>query len=132
MSQQDEGPPDPLDFRRHRQVEGNNGAGANTFAPGAAFSVAGGAFSKIVPVAGALAITLRGLFATAGGTLSFAYVRPAPNTATAYGVSNPGNVTVSANTEFATSITPNGEGNLQITFTPGGSGTVTFFDVMQQ
>lgn len=132
MGQENEGPPDPLDFRRHRQVEGNDGAGANTFAPGAAFSVAGGAFSKIVPVAGALAVTVRGLFATVGGTLAFVYVRPAPNTATAYGVSNPPNVTVTGDAEFLATFTPNGEGNVKITFTPGGSGTVTFFDVMQQ
>lgn len=126
------GSPDPLDFRRHRPVEGNFGAGANSFAASAAFSVAGGNIVKVIPIAGALAITLRGLFATQGGTLSFAYLRPPPADATAYGVSNPANVTVTANTEFATTINPNGEGNLRITFAPGGTGSVTFFDQMQQ
>lgn len=127
------GTPDPLDFRRHRRVEEDRQNNPSGFAEGGALSVAGGAVSKLIPVAGALAVTFRGLFAaSAGGTFTFAYVRPDSAAGTSYGVSNPANVVVSGGTEFCFTINPNGEGNLLVTFTPSGTGTITFFDTMQQ
>lgn len=122
------GTPDPLDFRRARPIA--------EFKDGLAFSVAGGAITALIPIAGALAVTLRGLFAATGGTgsgtLSFAYRRSPSNVQTAYGISNPGNVAVTGGTEFIVTINPNGESILAVTFTPSDTGVVTFFDQMQQ
>ena len=124
----DAGTPDPLDFRRHRAIP--------DFKDGLPFTVAGGAITALLPIAGALAVTLRGLFAATGGTgsgtLTFAYRRPPTNVQTAYGISNPPNVAVVGGTEFIVTINPNGESVLAVTFTPSDTGVVTFFDQMQQ
>lgn len=130
------GTSDPLDFRFHRALGGSS----DTLKQGATLAN-GVAVTCVVPIAGALAVRLRGLF-TAGGTMTFRYLYPAsrrdPNTALSSQVYSSavippaGNLTVVANTEFAQDITPNGESDLLITFTPSGAGAVTFFDGMQQ
>jgi len=118
----DAGIPDPLDARVHRAVSGG------TLKAGATY-VNTDVLEVILPIAGALSVRLRGLFATAGGTLSFAYLRP--DGTTAYTTNNPSNVTVTAGTEAVATIQPNGEGWLRVRFTATGTGAVTYFDVMQ-
>lgn len=81
--------------------------------------------------AGALAVTLRGLF-TGGGTLSFKYLRPVPPYTGQYGVGNPADKPVLANAEFLYTFEPNGESAVLVTFTEAAAGSVTFLDVMQQ
>lgn len=117
------GTPDPLDARRHRPVSGG------TLEAGAAF-VNLDVDDTIVPIAGALAVRVRGLF-TGGGTLSFSYLRPPPFEGTAYTVSNPPSVVVVANTEFVTTFEPQGESLVRIRFTASATGVVTYLDVMQ-
>jgi hypothetical protein len=138
------GTSDPLDFRIARAVGapatdtlygGNIAAGL----PGSTLTDATAVTAQIA-IAGALLVRLRGLF-TAGGTLHFQYLRPAALRPAAAGagyaystavVPPVGDVTVTANTEFSADITPGGESDLLVTFTPSASGVVTFFDVMQQ
>lgn len=143
------GTSDPLDFRNARAVGSPSGGahglyGGNlaTEKPGSSFSVAGGALTAEIAIAGALLVRLRGLFATAGGTLSFKYLRPAslrPASSAAAGyayaasvVTPHADVSVTGDAEFSVDIEPGGESDLLVTFTPGGTGVVTFFDVMQQ
>lgn len=81
-----------------------------------------------VPIAGSRLVTVRGL-ASIGGALDFYFVRP--NGVTRYTVSNPTAVVVADATEFATTITCNGEATLEIAFTPTADSTISWFDVYQ-
>jgi hypothetical protein len=102
--------------------------GATLF-PGVSYTNAQ-TFDAIVPVAGAAKVRFRWLFATAGGTLSFAYLRPVP-AQTAYTTGNPPNATVTAGAEGTVTIEPVGEAWVRVRFTAGGTGTCTFLDVSQ-
>jgi hypothetical protein len=94
----------------------------------AVLSTGVGAASYVsIPDAGAW--RFRGLF-TVGGTLSFAYHRPPPTAETAYTDATPDDVAVTANTPFTTTIFPQGECFVVVTYTPSGNGTVTYLDVM--
>lgn len=86
--------------------------------------------TQVIPVSGASSVTIRGKFSVAG-TLSFAFRRSPPDTATAYTVGNPSDVTVSAATEFEKMCYCVGESELAVTFTADSTGTVTFLDQMQ-
>lgn len=131
----DAGTPDPLDFRRHRTVDAPLGGQPPGVLGAACPFVNGTPITKLIPVAGALSVTLRGLFAATGGTgsgtLSFQFMRPAPFSTTPYATNNPANVAVTGGTEFIVTINPNGEAWMLVTFTPSGNGVVTYFDQMQ-
>lgn len=149
QNRQQAGTSDPLDFRNARPVGTRPGAvespatnlyGGNlaTNDPGTAFTNAD-AVTAEVAIAGAFLIRLRGLF-TGGGTLNMKYLRPASCRAPAgspgytydESLEGPGtDVTVVANTEFVVDISPGGESDLLLTFTPTADGHVVFFDVMQ-
>lgn len=134
------GTPDPLDFRRARPVGG-------FFAQGAILSDTV-ATVVLVPIAGALALRLRGKISTTEavppnpiGTLSFAYRRPPPNEATAYSTAldaASADQLVTKDAEFMVNVAPVGESLLAITYTPAGGidpaavVTITFLDQMQQ
>lgn len=128
------GTADPLDFRYARKVGGT----ADTLKAGAVLANATDV-QVVAAIAGALAFRLRGLF-TASGTLKFYYLRPgaerAGNTiADAYDPTvGPAlaNVAVVGNTSFVADVTPTGESELLIIFTPSGAGVVTYLDGMQQ
>ena len=150
QNRQQAGTSDPLDFRNARPVgkrvaivtPQTNLYGGNlaTNDPGTAFTNADPVVAEVA-IAGAFLVRLRGLF-TGDGTLSFRYLRPAsarPADPSAAGyaydptVTGPhADVTVTADTEFLVDINPGGESDLEVTFTPGADGVVTFFDVMQQ
>lgn len=121
------GVPATLTVRVPRSVSG-------LFTDGAEL-LAANTYTQVTPIAGALAIRLRGKF-TCAGTLSFLYRRPpygaGGDAATAYdaALTPPhADVLVSANTEFLVNIEPVGESYLAITFAPSGNGVVTFLDV---
>lgn len=125
---------DPLDFPFHRSLGGK----ADTLKEGA--TLANGVDKQVVAkIAGALVFRTRGLF-TAGGTLKFYYLRPGANrdantVALSYAaaVAPPhADVVVVGNTSFCVDITPSGESELLIIFTPTGAGAVTYLDGMQQ
>lgn len=92
-------------------------------------TILSGAEAKVrVPIAGSRLVTVRCL-ATVGGSLDFYFVRP--DGVTRYAVSNPTAGVVANNTQYAQTITCNGEATLEIAFTPTADTTVTFFDVYQ-
>lgn len=94
-----------------------------------ATTILSGAETKVrVPIAGSRLVTIRGL-ASIGGSLDLYFVHPTDNTR--YTVNNPTAVTVVDATEFATTITCNGEAVLEIAFTPSADSTVGFFHVYQ-
>lgn len=125
---------DPLDFRFHRALGGKD----DTLKEGAALANTV-VVAVVVAIAGAFVFRYRGLF-TAAGTLKFYYLRPggsrtANTTAECYDPAVAGphvDVAVVAGTAFAIDITPAGESELLITFTPTGAGAVTYSDGMQQ
>ncbi len=143
------GTSDPLDFRNarpvghpHKPVVPETNLQGGNLATGlpASLIVNGTAQTAEIAIAGALLVRLRGL-ATAGGTLSFLYLRPASARAASgspgYSYSNAldvphADVVVVANTEFLADIEPGGESDLLVTFTPTASGNWVFLDVMQQ
>lgn len=108
-------------YRRQRTLQ-------NTLAPGAAFDAIT-PIAQVIQVAGASTHRVRAKLASAGGTLSFAFLRP--DGATPYGAGNPSDLVLVAGTEDFCDIDVAGEENLRITLTGGGVGTVGFIDVMQ-
>ncbi len=119
------GKPQPLDFRKARQVEGLvDGTDLDS----------GVHLQVLTPIAGALLVRVRGKL-TCNATLSFKYHRSPPNAGTAYSAAVKGahdDVAIVANTEFFADVGPGGEALLELDLLPGADGVVTFFDVMQQ
>lgn len=124
------GTPDPLDFRYHRPVA----PAGKILGAGYDYTVAV-PVSVVIPIAGCQTVRLRGKF-TQDGTLAFAYLRPRSvrvNDDDVYALSSPhADKAVVDATEFLVDIVPAGESELKVTFTPGASGEVTYFDVMNQ
>lgn len=112
--------PDP-NVLRPAQVLGGR------LAPGAV--LVDGVESKVtIATAGARLVTVRAEF-LADGTLSFRFLHP--DGVTAYTVSNPADVPVGSGSEVATTVTCNGEANLEIVFTPSEDGVVSYVHVYQ-
>lgn len=92
-------------------------------------AILSGAETRVrIAIAGSRLVTVRGL-ASVGGSLDFYFVHP--DGTTRYTASNPTSVTVVDATEFATTITCNGEAILEIAFTPSGDTTLSFLHVYQ-
>lgn len=99
---------------------------------------------EILPIAGASAWRARIKTATAGGTLDAFYIGPdveieaAIANATAYASiggtiytsGNPSQVAVTAATETKIEDSPKGEGYVLLKFTGGGTGTISFVDLV--
>lgn len=123
------GSPNPLDFRRHREMP-------DPFTDGAVIPATGDTITGVIPIAGALLVRGRLKFSVAG-TLSFRYRRPVGHAGTVYATTfQPphADVAVVAATETGFDIEPGGESLLAITFasSDGSPGEVTYFDIMQQ
>jgi|SRR6185312_3908722 len=103
-----------------------------------AVCVASTAMSEYVAIPNKGDVRVR-IKASVGGTISLHYMGPdvdvTAGTGTEYSTGNPADVTVTADTEAMvdtgkdTDAHPMGEGYVKITYTPSGSGTITFCDV---
>ena len=119
----------------HRVLKG-------ALAPGSATANAT-TIGEVIPIANCRYVTIRVKTATAGGTLNFDYVRPVatepvnntdgsinPAQIVKYvSPASPTAVTVTAGTETSMQITTNGEKYAYISFTGGGTGTISYVDV---
>lgn len=113
--------PVPGVMRGHYEVGG-------AFKPGTTLTNAVPVVQKI-PTAGATRVRGRWL-STIAGTLSFKWIRP--DGETEYAANNPGDVVIVGGTENKFDVDPHfGEGLLQVTFTPGATGVLTYFDVCE-
>lgn len=121
---------------------GVNGDRNTNFTPGKTFAN-NGVLWAVIPVFGAATLTVRLKAATAGGTLDVFALGPdfditqpqstayASLEGTIYTTGNPTQVAIVAGTENIITLNTLGEGFAIIKFTGGGSGTITYCDVMQ-
>ena len=107
------------------------------FPEGGAFSVLGGVCYARVVLGAVARFRIRIKTATSGGSLQVSYVVPGqpdyvlPADLVLYPTSQPSAVTVSAGTETKCDVaTWTGESDILLAFTPAGTGTFTYCDLM--
>lgn len=125
------GTSDPLDFRYARPFPEKA-----TLKAGAAFTAVSAVLTAVIPIAGANVVRIRAK-ASAGGSMTFAYLRPRAvrtNDADVYTATPLPHAAqpVVAATEFSVDILPSGESDLLVSFDGSATGAWDFLDVMQQ